>query len=241
MKTKLQNENMPAYLGVYNSLYSDITKGIYLPGEHLPGETTLSEKYNVSRNTLRQALAILCEDGMIIKVQGKGTIVASRQQKSTEDKITNPLLAMSKQQVTSTILSYNYGVPTDIARDKLDLAPSDLVLACNCVFKSEDVAMGYSFTQVPAVYFDDLGLDASREDSIKELILNTLFRNTKNLNMTVKLVYANEIERSFLEIPLQTPLLLIEAIHISKTEQHLARNKFYFLPEYYHINFILSE
>lgn len=56
MKTKLHHQSIPAYLDVYNSLYTDIVTGIYPPGEHLPGETSLAEKYGVSRNTLRQAI-----------------------------------------------------------------------------------------------------------------------------------------------------------------------------------------
>lgn len=240
MKTKLHTENMPTYLGVYNSLYSDIINGIYPPNEQLPGETALSETYGVSRNTLRQALAILCEDGMIIKSQGKGTIVAPQREQSLEELTTTPLLSQSKLPVTSTVLSYNYGAPTDIARDKLKLSASDIVLACNCVFKSDSTVLGYSFTQVPAAFFDKLSLDTSREASIKELILDTLFQYAKTLNMNLKLIYANEIEMEFLKVPIQTPILLIETIHYDKSRQPFARNKFYFIPEYYHINFMLN-
>lgn len=70
------NGKVPVYVGVYNALYSDIMNGVYLENEILPGETALAEHYGVSRNTLRQALAILSEDGLIIRSQGKGTLVA---------------------------------------------------------------------------------------------------------------------------------------------------------------------
>ena len=96
MKTKLHHQSIPAYLDVYNSLYTDIVTGIYPPGEHLPGETSLAEKYGVSRNTLRQALAILNEDGMIIKSQGKGTVIAPQIKQNTDEKIPNPMLALSR-------------------------------------------------------------------------------------------------------------------------------------------------
>lgn len=240
MKTKLQNENMPVYLGVYNSLYSDITEGVYAPNEQLPGESALSEKYGVSRNTLRQALAILCEDGMIIKSQGKGTIVAPSRSSSAQEQALSLLLSYSKLPVNHTIFSYNYGAPTDIARDKLNLSASDIVLACNCVFKSDDTTLGYSFTQIPAAFFDELGLETAREDSIKELILYTLFQSSKSFDMAIKLIYANEIEMEYLGVAERTPLLLIEAIHYNKGKFPFARNKFYFIPEYYHINFLLN-
>lgn len=233
----IKNQNMPSYLGIYNALYSDIINGVYSLGETLPGETTLSEKYGVSRNTLRQALAILNEDGMIQKSQGKGTIVCAIPNQPTETKITNPLLSLSKIPITDTVLSYNFGCPTDIARDKLNLFPTDLVLACNSVFRSNETILGYSFTQIPSHCFETLSLNVCEKNSIKQVVEDTLFQHTKNLNTTIKLIFANEIEIEFLQIPLDTPVILIEAIHFDNQNHPLARNKFYFIPEYYHLSF----
>ena len=58
--------------------------------------------------------------------------------------------------------------------------------------------------------------------------------------MNIKLIHANAMEIEFLKIPLDTPLILIEALHLDKTERPFARNKFYFIPEYYHLNFVIS-
>ncbi len=66
---------IPTHVPIYNMLYSDIVNGLYKDGDVLPGEMALTEKYGVSRNTLRLALAILNEDGLIQKRQGKGTLV----------------------------------------------------------------------------------------------------------------------------------------------------------------------
>lgn len=240
LNTKFHPENIPVYIGVYNSLYKDIIDGIYPPNETLPGETALSRKYGVSRNTLRQALAILQEDGMIIKSQGKGTLVSPYIKPSSKEQITHPLLSMSKLPVTDTSITYNYGAPTDIARDRLCLESSDLVLACNCVFQSDKTILGYSFTQISSLFFKELKLITSDTGSIKELILETLFLYSKKIDMNIKLIHANKIEIEFLKIPLETPLLLIEALHIDKLDNPFARNKFYFIPEYYHLNFVIS-
>lgn len=237
MKTKLHHQSIPAYLDVYNSLYTDIVTGIYPPGEHLPGETSLAEKYGVSRNTLRQALAILNEDGMIIKSQGKGTVIAPQIKQNTDEKIPNPMLALSRHTVTDTVLSYNYAAPTDIARDKLLLSSSDVVLACNCVFKSHTTVLGYSFTQVPMLFFNELELSTSDSNSIKEVILDCLFQYSDRIDMTFKLIYANDMEIELLNVPVMTPLILTEAIHYNKANEPFARNKFYFLPEHYHLEF----
>ncbi len=53
----------PLFAKVYEQLYTLITTGQLPENGLLPPETVLAEQYGVSRNTLRQALAILREDG----------------------------------------------------------------------------------------------------------------------------------------------------------------------------------
>lgn len=237
MDINLHKETIPAYLGVYNSLYTDIINGVYAPETYLPGETALSEKYGVSRNTLRQALAILSEDGLITKSQGKGTLVAPRLPAASEQLITNFMLCPKKCQVTETVISYNYGSPTDIARNKLCLSENDIVLASNCVYKSNDQILGYTFVQIPSVFFAELHLNTANPESVKTTILETVFQNAVKENMIIKLIYANEMEIEFLKIPVGTPLILIESIYFNKADKPFSRYKFYILPEYYHLEF----
>lgn len=65
------------YLEIYHQLKNDIQSGVFRDGEKLPSETQMIEKYNVSRQTVRRALALLEEDGLILKSQGSGSFVQS--------------------------------------------------------------------------------------------------------------------------------------------------------------------
>jgi len=47
----------------------------YIVGGRLPSEPELAEQYGVSRGTVRQALAVLEQEGIIIRRQGAGTYV----------------------------------------------------------------------------------------------------------------------------------------------------------------------
>ena len=49
----------------------DISEGIYLHGEQLPSERELVETYHSSRETVRKALELLANDGMIQKLKEK--------------------------------------------------------------------------------------------------------------------------------------------------------------------------
>lgn len=240
MNNKTNNNHLPPYLGVYNSLYSDITGGTYPAGEVLPSETALADKYKVSRNTLRQALAILNEDGLIIKSQGKGTMVSNRSQIAADATIANPLTTLSKEKITDTRIIYNYNSPTEIARSKLKLTESDLVLACNTIYTAGDMVTGYSFTQIPAPYFIALNLNTAADDSIREAVTTGVFSHAAQAEMSVKLIFANEIEVEFLPVPLDTPLLLIENILLDKSLQPFARCKSYLRPDCYHLVFHLK-
>ena len=49
---------LPYYQQLYDLLYKNITGGKWRPGDMLPSETELIDRYQVSRITVRQALAM---------------------------------------------------------------------------------------------------------------------------------------------------------------------------------------
>ncbi|MYV99252.1 GntR family transcriptional regulator [Streptomyces sp. SID3343] len=63
------------YRQLANAIRSDIQSGEYPPGSLLPSESALCERYGVSRPTVRQALAALRTEGLIIVQRGKGSFV----------------------------------------------------------------------------------------------------------------------------------------------------------------------
>ena len=72
---------LPLHLQIYNQLREDIQKGVYPLGSRLPTEEELSESFNASRPTLRQALTSLSNEGLIMRRPRTGsTVVASQPQ-----------------------------------------------------------------------------------------------------------------------------------------------------------------
>ncbi|WP_156176473.1 GntR family transcriptional regulator, partial [Hymenobacter terrenus] len=68
---------IPQYQYLYESLRQDIVKGIFKTGELLPSEKVLQNQYGLTQPTIRQALALLVQEGYIRKHQGKGSVVQS--------------------------------------------------------------------------------------------------------------------------------------------------------------------
>ena len=52
-----------------------ILQGEWAPGDVIPAESALAQSYGVALGTLRQALALLVEDGVLQRRHGKGTFV----------------------------------------------------------------------------------------------------------------------------------------------------------------------
>ncbi len=65
----------PAYLQVYNKIKNSINDGTYAASSFLPAEAELEELFQVSRTTIRKAVKMLSEEGIVTVRQGSGTIV----------------------------------------------------------------------------------------------------------------------------------------------------------------------
>ncbi|MGI8576864.1 MAG: GntR family transcriptional regulator [Nocardioidaceae bacterium] len=70
MSVQVKHTSIAAHLS------RDILRGVLEPGERLPGEHELAARFEVSRGTVRQALARLQDDGLIEKHAGAGSFVA---------------------------------------------------------------------------------------------------------------------------------------------------------------------
>jgi GntR family transcriptional regulator len=67
---------VPSYIRLEHSLRESITSGRLKPGDPVPPESQLCQQFNISRNTVRQALARLVFEGLIQRERGRGSLVA---------------------------------------------------------------------------------------------------------------------------------------------------------------------
>jgi DNA-binding GntR family transcriptional regulator len=67
----------PAYLRIANAITEQIGAGLYRAGDQLPTEPQLRAQYGVSPMTVRRAINILLDRGLVTTTQGKGTFVRS--------------------------------------------------------------------------------------------------------------------------------------------------------------------
>ena len=75
----------PKHRQVYQSLREDIVQGRFSPGSTLPNDAAIGERFAVSRGTILRALEALQSEGMIERIQRKGSIVRGPLTRNSRD------------------------------------------------------------------------------------------------------------------------------------------------------------
>ena len=68
----------PLWQEIETHLRNNIASGQYRPGDKLPTEAALSTRFGVNRHTVRRALAVLQESGLVYARRGSGVYVTAK-------------------------------------------------------------------------------------------------------------------------------------------------------------------
>ena len=79
MTTLVKNHSLgqSRYGNLATALRDRILQGEWVPGEVIPAESALAQSYGVALGTIRQALSLLVQDGVLQRRHGKGTFVTT--------------------------------------------------------------------------------------------------------------------------------------------------------------------
>jgi GntR family transcriptional regulator len=73
-----QNGALPLYLQISELLIRDIASGRLIDGERLPPEREMASQLGIAVGTLRQALKVLADKGLIATIQGSGNYIRAK-------------------------------------------------------------------------------------------------------------------------------------------------------------------
>ena len=99
---------IPAYIQIHDQIKSEIDQKIWKIGERLPSERDLAEKFQVSRMTLRQAITLLVEEGVLERRVGSGTFITSTrvQEKMRGTTSFTEIMKSQGKEPSSQVISY---------------------------------------------------------------------------------------------------------------------------------------
>lgn len=154
---------------MYDQLRQLIIEGIerdgLQPGDPLPGEHRLCERYGISRTVVRQALAQLEHEGLVERVKGKGTFVSRPR---TSESLVHTLVGLYDDverrggHVHSDVLRHEQALADDEIASALEVAPGTPVVVLERLRHVDGEPWSLSTTWMPeAVGAVTLGVDLS--------------------------------------------------------------------------------
>jgi DNA-binding GntR family transcriptional regulator len=236
-RTEIQRNLTPAYLQAQAAILERIADGTYPPGVKLPPEVDLAQSEQVSRHTLRRALANLEMMGHIERSHGGGTFVAQRRaiveiSLDTYESL-HPHLA-SRQGYVSSLSDVSIGrwsADQDIAR-RLDVKPGATVTHVTFVVDVDDIPMAYFDFYTPEEVVAVQKMRDEFEESIIDLFDGCEDRpRVDSYRMEVREVRAEPGLADKLNVSSGRTLFLFDGELFDEDDKTIGISMGYFVPE----------
>src|SRR5688572_24402737 len=154
----------PLYKEVKIRLTRGLAAGEWKPGEAIPSESRLAERFNVSIGTIRKAIDELVAERILLRQQGRGTFVATH----TEDRTLFYFFHIvgkdgSRELPVTELLSFRKARATAIEEDRLGLVRGARTFRIQNLLKLGGKPVIFDDITVPAELFPDLDETIFRE------------------------------------------------------------------------------
>lgn len=208
----------------------------YIVGGRLPSEPELAEQYGVSRGTVRQALAVLEREGVIIRRQGAGTYVhyISRAQIRAEHaREYSDLLRSSGFEPGIHLNSFHFEPLSEALAAQLDMEPQTPSLVVCKTFSANGQPAIYCIDRIPTKWIISEFVSEELERPIYDFLRD-------HCNLTIAHDFAELIPTAaspevadILHVPPGSPLLRFD-----ETGYDVVGAPVYLSTTYYHDNFV---
>jgi GntR family transcriptional regulator len=218
MKSIDRASKLPLYHQLYEILRSNIRSGDWLPGDTIPPESELIERYQVSRTTVRQVLDLLANEGLIYRQQGRGTFVAHPSVEQTMVRIVNFTedMRMRGCEPSSRVLfSGLVPAPKDIA-EKLGIRPEEELARLARLRLADGEPMGVEESYLVHRHCPGILRGDYVSESLREALARDHNIRWTHARQTIRAMLAPRDLADLLGIRSRSPLLFVERISYSQ-------------------------
>lgn len=210
---------MPLYMQLKDSLAKRIEAKEFLPGETLPSERMMAQEFDVNRETIKKAIALLEKDGLVTSIQGKGTVVTKQSRKIYEESVSSRHnVGISSKLKLQGITASNKLLVNEVVKGlkrvnkKLKIKETDSVLALHRVRYADGIPFSIEYAYFP---FDIMNEDYNKYDYSQVSFydyLSQIGHLPVEFRRKLTIVCSPSREANYLEIEEGTPIYLFEDI-----------------------------
>lgn len=215
---------MPLHLVISEKLREQILSGKYPPGSQLPSEFDMGVQFEVSRTTVRRAIANLINQGLVSAHRGRGVFVKERQKVIFS--LSNPLsffaTELARQGVTGTIDPISFEVlqpPPDIA------AVLNLTNAEPQAYRQQKIILTNQTPIALDIAYFPLDIGAALSEPLQHgFTYATLDQNgfsLERVEVTLESTHATHQVGGYLDLPIGAPLLIYRYVAYGEGDRPL--------------------
>lgn len=211
---------IPLYHQISTVILDQILEGKWTPGELLPSEGQLAKEYQVSRATIRRALARLQREGWVSTRKGKGSIVAKP--KIEQDLMRFYSLARSfgntRQRVYSKTLRQEESTADSIIAKQLGVRTEDPIVVIERLRHVDNEPIMVETSYVPSGLCPDLA-SAPNVKALYDLLETEYGIHIARAEEFLQAVKPTAEEAHHLGIAKEAPVFLVERISFDPQDQ----------------------
>ncbi len=227
-------EKKPVFVSVYDKLYDMMTDGTFPVGKALPSEPKLAALLGVSRMTLRQALELLHEDGLLEKVQGKGNFVIDRNKPlvSSLETLGNPIYQCMQLPLDPEVeLDLRLEPPSEYEQN-LFKRRTAVAVAVDRWYRSQGKLVAYTLTLAPIETITTLQVDLNDKRALLQMLETGIYQIASRSRIRVQTTWVGSFISDRYVLTEKGELsLLYESLYTDDDYAGLVHNKHYMLPK----------
>lgn len=214
MKTLDRHSFTPLYCQIAEALRSLIEDEGLSPGDRIPSENELTEQYNVSRNTVRPAINSLIRQGLVYRIQGKGTFVAPERMRHGLMELTSFTEHMKQRGLKpgSKVLYLARGQPPSKIGERLQLQSNEEVHKLERLRLANDEPLALNVSYIPCSICPNLDEEDLASGSLYNFLEGKCGLKIGYAEHVIKSAIATKIEAKLLSICHGCPVMVIDGV-----------------------------
>lgn len=212
----MAEQHTPLWKHVRDELARDIGQGRFAPGELLPTEERMTERFGVHRHTIRRALAELRERGLVRTEQGRGTLVLEQPLEYKIGRRTrfSENMGLNSLQARTHFLYGDLISASEIVARRLDVPPRARISYIEAYGEAGGRRVFVSSQYLPFADMEDMievfKSTGSLTKSFRHYGIHDYFRKMSRISTRM----ANNEEVRVLKLRQKQPLLVVEYVNV---------------------------
>jgi GntR family transcriptional regulator len=212
-------DGQPLYRQLADDLRRRIERKEFEVGSSIPTEAQLSRDYRASRITVRHALGLLEQEGLLHREQGRGSFirpraiaVGPRRLTSFSEELRERGLRHGSDLISVDIVPAPEAIPIDLGRHQT-------CVRIERVRRADDQAIAHQITYLPSEFGAGIADALTEDGSLYGYLRSRHALDVDSADETYRVAAADAAAASILGIPVGSPVFVVERVGFAGTRR----------------------